>query len=442
MVDYIQFSPTFLNWIFALNYTLLTLIGLLPFRNFKRVNPIVWFSIFQWLIATGSILLVNFNIESHRFYVFLFFFAYVSYIATALFLWSKSDISESYERFWTKKVTIDSIDSRLIIYFIFILSGIITIFYYSQVGYNIFLNIILGVTIDDYATLRIDSYSGENYFAPGYVNQFKNVLLPLSLSIICVWFLLMKKKKLFLIFLTVGSIFCIVALLGTGQRAFLAYSVVALFFGITAFKDLKISTIALPSVLLFVLFSLMSSFYKFDSNQNNENLVLDSMGKSMERFFYTEQEGALTSFEYLYDQDHVYMSETFEQIRGLVPGQKGSFLEHHLFSLRHGTTRGTETYATLSGFYYNGGILAVMSFFIALAIFHFYAFYKFLNGKRTAGRIFIYSALIFYISKTVSGGLLTMVNSGVLTLIIFLILVKIKFDFSFLIKERRTTHHG
>lgn len=428
MVNYIVFSPTYLNWVLTLGYTVLTIIGIYFFRNYKRLNPIVWFSIFQWLIASGSILLVDLNIESHRFYVLLFFIAYLTYISSALFLWHHSKISLKYSEFWRKEVNIDTFDIKFIVISIFLLSVGVTIFYYTKVGYNVFLNIILGVTIEDYATLRLQTYSGDDYFAPGYVNQFKNVLLPVTLSIICAWNFLEKKKKTFYIYLIFGSMFCVVALLGTGQRAFFAYSVVALFFGIVAFKDLKWRSIVVPSILLFSLFTLMSSFYKFDAMDQNENIILESTSQSLERFFYTEQEGALKSFEYLYSQDKAYMTETLQQIRGMIPGQKGSFLEHYLFSLRHGTTRGTETYATAAGFYYNGGLSAVILFFLFLAFFHFYIFYSFLGGERTVTRIFIYAAIIFYTSKIVSGGILTVINSGVLTLAILLLLTKIKLN--------------
>lgn len=428
MVNYIVFSPTFLNWILALSYSIFTIIGIYFFWNFKRLNPIIWFSIFQWLIATGSILLVDLNIESHRFYVFLFFIAYSVYITSAIFLWRYSNISSSYIAFWSRNAEKDNLDTKFIVFAIFLVSTGITIIYYSNVGYNIFLNIILGVAIDDYATLRLESYSGDNYYAPGYVNQFKNVLLPVTLSIICVWQIVENKKKRFYLYSILGLILAIVALLGTGQRAFFAYSAIAFFFGFIALKDLKWRSIIIPAISGLLIFSLMSSLYKVNTINENGNLVLEAVGKSFERFFYTEQEGALTSFEYLYNQDKVYMTETFQEIRGVFPGQKGSFLMHHLFGLRHGTTRGTETYVTAAGFYYNGGLFAVSIFFIFLAIIHFYIYRSFLSGRRTVARIFIYGALIFYTSKTVSGGIMTMVNSGVLTLVLLLMLSKIKIN--------------
>ena len=66
----------------------------------------------------------------------------------------------------------------------------------------------------------------------------------------------------------------------------------------------------------------MSSFYKFDAMDQNENIILESTSQSLERFFYTEQEGALKSFEYLYSQDKAYMTETLQQIRGMIPDKK------------------------------------------------------------------------------------------------------------------------
>jgi hypothetical protein len=127
MVNYIIFSPTFLNWILALSYSILTIIGIYFFWNFKRLNPIIWFSIFQWLIATGSILLVDLNIESHRFYVFLFFIAYSVYITSAIFLWRYSNMSSSYIAFWSRNVEKDNLDTKFIVIAIFLVSTGITI---------------------------------------------------------------------------------------------------------------------------------------------------------------------------------------------------------------------------------------------------------------------------------------------------------------------------
>ena len=428
MINYIEFDPTIINWIFALSYSLLTLITILIFYEYKRINPIIWFSIFQWLIAIGSILLVDLSIESHRFYVFLFFYAYIVYALTAIFLWRNNDISLRYKSFWKQSIQLDSFDVRFYVKILFIFASFVTILYYSQVGYNILVNILLGIAIEDYSTLRLQSYSGDNYYAAGYVNQFKNVLLPVTLSIICAGYLIKNNKKKFYFAFFFGFIFTSIALLGTGQRAFFAYSAVALFFGIAAFKDLKFKQMIIPLLAVFTIFTLMSSFYKSDTINENESIVFASIGKSFERFFYTEQEGALTSFEYLYEQDKVYMKEFADQIRGIIPGQEGSFLEHHLFSLRHKTTRGTETYTTVAGFYYNGGLPAVTIFFIFLACLHFYIFNSFLRGKRTVLRIFTYAALIFYTSKIVSGSILTIINSGVLTLFLLLIISNIKFN--------------
>tara|TARA_Y100001968_G_scaffold51268_1_gene42159 strand:- start:5341 stop:6648 length:1308 start_codon:yes stop_codon:yes gene_type:complete len=433
-MNLIEYSPTLLNWIIAISYSLVTSLGILYFFNSRRINPIVWFLLFQWLIAFGSILLADLSLESDRYYIFLFFLAKFVYICTAIFIWSNTRMSKYYDSFWKKNVEIDHFDARINIKIIFLLSIVITIFYYSQVGYNIFLNIILGIAIDDYSTLRLATYSGDEYYAAGYVNQFKNVLLPVTLSIICTWTWLTKRKTSFYLLLIFGSLFCVFALLGTGQRAFLVYSVAALIFGLFALKDLKFRSLVMPLVALFTIFSLMTSLYKVNSIDQEDNILAQSMTKSLERFFYTEQESGVKAFRYFYYEDKVYMKEMMDQVKGIIPGQEGSSLEHYLFSRRHGTDRGTAAYSTVSGFYYNGGILAVISFYIILAIAHSYIFYRFLRGSRTVARIFIYSALIFYTAKFVSGGILSLVNGGVLTLIILLFLRRINLNYSSALK--------
>ena len=48
----------------------------------------------------------------------------------------------------------------------------------------------------DITTLRLNSYSGSQYFAPGYVNQFKNVLLPALVVIVITYYSMTKDSSL------------------------------------------------------------------------------------------------------------------------------------------------------------------------------------------------------------------------------------------------------
>lgn len=415
----------FLNYILIFLYAALSACGLLYFNRYKRVNPVFWFIIFQSIMAVGTIFVADLGRDSDQLYVILFFVAKLVYLFTAICFWEASGIRSRYKQFWLKALEYDSMLSRVNLKIIVMMSVLVVFLYYAAIGYNLFLNILFGIVVDDFSTMRLATYSGDNYYAPGFVNQFKNVLLPVGISILAGWAWFRGGKFKFVMLVVIGGGFTIVALLGTGQRAFLAYSLVALLFGLSAITKLKFKYSVLPIAIVVILFSYMTSVYKSHLIEDGSNIYIGSLSKSIERFMVTEQSGALGAFRYIYTLDTVYFKEWKDQFAGIIPGHKGSTLQHDLFYLVHGTDRGTEGYAVLTGFYYNGGIATIIIGYALLALFHSSMFYRFLNGRKTIFRVFNYAALFFYLSIFVSGGPITMVNNGIVTLLILLFVRKI-----------------
>lgn len=423
---------SFENYILIFLYSALSGYGLIYFFKYKRVNPVFWFILFQWLMVVGSLYLADLDRASDQFYILLFFIAQIVYIVSAIFFWKQRcfNFSKYYKLFWSKGIEFDHSYSRYYLKFIVGLSIIITVLYYNAVGYNMFLDALLGKVLEDYSSLRLAMYSGENYYAAGYVNQFKNVLLPVGLSVLAGWAWLRNEKfKLYMIVMIGGS-FAVIALLGTGQRAFLAYSFAALVFGLSAITKIKLRTLILPFLVIFILFSYMTSMYMAHTI-DAADVYKQSVVKSLNRFFLTEQEGSLGAFRYLYTLDTVFFEEWKDQLVGIIPGHKGkgSTLQHDLYYLVHGTDRGTEGYATVAGCYYNGGLPTVIIFYALMAFFHCAAYYRFLKGRKTIFRVFVYAALFFYLSIFVSGGPETMINRGMITLMILLFIRKIRLEY-------------
>jgi len=376
-------------------------------------------------MAIGSIYLADLNNDSDWFYIQLFFIAKATYLVSAAALWSLRGDRSVWQRFWGKAIKDDKPYSKFNLVFLVILSVLITAVYYYMVGYNLFYNMVLFFDVDDFSSMRLAMYSGDRYFAAGYVNQFKNVLLPVGISIIAGWYWFGGHRKRFLMTVVVGSIILVFALLGTGQRAFLVYSTGALLFGISALKGLRFRTVALLVSVIFPLFIFTTAFYKVDSLIDAPSVLMGSVEKSLERLFVTEQEGALGAFRYLYDQEIVYFDEWKDQVLGLLPNHSGSMLQHELSFLVHETTRGTEGYATIAGFYHNGGVITVIICFFLMAVCHSMIYYRFLRGERTILRAFTYGALFFYLSIFASGGPSTLINNGAVTLVFLLLIAKI-----------------
>lgn len=408
-------------------YTVLTCAGLGLFFRYRRVNPVFWFPVFQWLMAAGTISIADFARPSDRWYVGLFFAAKIAYFCAAFVYWGAMSIRRDYRRFWAQSVVDDTTSAKLSLTVILGLSLLITAAYYQAVGGNIFLKLVRGVEIDDYSSTRLAMYSGEDYFAPGYVNQFKNVLLPVGITILGGWVWVRRAWGRLAVVVVVGGAVASVALLGTGQRAFLVYSYAALLFGVSAITVLRWRRIWLPTLAVFLIFAFVTSYYQAQSIQDEGNRYAAIVSKAFDRFFVVEQTGALGAFRHLYERDVVYFREWRDQFVGILPGVPGSTLQHDLFFLVHGTTRGTESYAVLAGFYHNGGIAAVPIGYALMGVAHAALYHRFLRGRRTVYRSIGYAAAFLYLSIFVSGGPVALLDNGVVTLLILLVIRKLRY---------------
>jgi hypothetical protein len=415
------------NFIWLAIYTALTCVGLGLFFRYRRVNPIFWFPVFQWLMAAGTISIADFSRSSDRWYVGLFFLAKIAYFTAAAFYWGTACVVCDFRRFWARPVVDDGRSSKQSLIFIVAASLLITVAYYQAVGGNIFLKLMRGIEIEDYSSTRLAMYSGEDYFAPGYVNQFKNVLLPVGITILGGWAWIRRAWVQLGIVVLVGGAVVSIALLGTGQRAFLMYSYAALLFGVSAVTMLKWRKIWLPTLGVFALFAFVTSFYQASNIEDSGNRYGAIVSKAFDRFFVVEQTGALGAFRHLIERDVVYFREWKDQFVGIVPGVPGSTLQHELFFLVHGTDRGTESYAVLTGFYHNGGMAAVPVCYALMAFAHSALYHRFLRGRRTVYRSMGYAAVFFYLAIFVSGGPVSLIDNGVITLLILLLIRKLRY---------------
>lgn len=417
----------FQNAFAILAYSAATAAGLYLMRRHKRANPVFWFLIFQWVMAVGTLYLADLRSESDRLYLYLFFLTLVCYLAGTLSYWISHNVSAKAAVFWQQPLRDDGFSQRLSVAIVLVFSGVVTTAYYNAVGGNILLSILRGGEVEDYSSARLATYSGDNYFAPGYVNQFKNVLLPVTVSIIGGWVWLRRWRLTLLGVAVVGGGLVSVALLGTGQRAFLVYSYAAVLFGLSAARTLKWRHLLLPSLVVFAIFAFVTSFYQARNLEDASNRYLAIVLKAIDRFFVIEQQGALGAFRHIYTQETVYFTEWRDQLVGIIPGKPGSTLQHDLFYLVHGTDRGTESYAVLTGFYYNGGIAAVVVCYGLIGIVHAALYRRFVSGSRTVFRVFSYGALFFYLSSFVSGGPSSLIDNGVVTLLLLICIRKLEY---------------
>jgi len=253
------------------------------------------------------------------------------------------------------------------------LSLAITGLYYFNVGYialfDSFQSVFSG-TKEDLAGLRLASYSGAKYLFPGYVNQFKNSLLPaLALVVLLAAFHKRQRSRYVLLFILAPLV--LVALLGTGQRgAFVLAGVIFVIFAslVSPRRSKRYVFIAIIVVLPFFLLSTLAGGRAGDqiaATANTEDAIGILLSQFSSRIFGSNQLSSVVGFRYIHEHPISFGSEWAQALTGILPGQRGSDISNRIFEQLYGSTRGTAPLSLWGSVYYNFGFVGTL-FFAAL----------------------------------------------------------------------------
>jgi len=315
------------NGIIIFIYTLITGFGVRVLFHMKRANPVFWFLIFEWIIAVGTFIVVDLSLYSDILYTTLFFISLCAFLIGSLVTSNLLDIRQKYNDFFSMPIEDDAKISKVLVFLLAAFSLMVVVLYFRAVGYNLFVELALQREILDFKSARLAAYSGENYYAPGYVNQFKNILLPLCLYILCAWLWLSGRKMIFRISVMIVIPLSLYSLLGTGQRAPMVYSFLALLFGISTITRISIVRAALMSSILIFIFGIFSVVNGRMENFTIANAVLQLLS----RMFINDQHEGLVAFRYLSELELSWFSDWIQGFMGIMPGHKGSYLAHELY---------------------------------------------------------------------------------------------------------------
>lgn len=257
-----------------------------------------------------------------------------------------------------------------------VLSLAISFAYYSAIGYLAFfegLENALEGSENDVASLRLQSYSGSEYFFPGYVNQFKNSLLP-ALVIVSVTYLWAKKHRGRLILSVTLVVLSLLMLLGTGQRgAFVLVALTVLIFSGIAFPRTfaRIALrISVPVLAVFLLATVASGRASVGvrSQSGPLDLVAQLGGELFYRIFGSNQESSITGFRYVFTLEPVGGADWWSGIVGLLPGQSSQTIENVIFGLIYGSQRGTSPLSIWGSAFYNFGFAGAILLAVAMGL--------------------------------------------------------------------------
>ncbi|WP_422026154.1 O-antigen polymerase [Roseovarius sp.] len=329
---------------------------------------------------------------------------FISFLSFAILFSAK--LSDS--QFSTPQILLDK--RRYFIWnaFYFTVSIIVSGAFFMATGGLIFSRIAF---VDDVAGLRLSFYASGDSGA-GYVNQFRNILLPVTIGAIS--FFLDRKLRLFFLIFAIPA--ALVLLTGTGQRFPLVFAATYAFVTFVVLRGVRLNfrVIFLSVMFLFVFGYLSSLLGRADAS------FLSSVVHIIERVFSVNQSSNIATFFYLDQRGMVYGKDWVEDLVGISPFARPSTIANELFSVLYGSSRGSSPPSLASSAFYNFHAFGL--FLIpALLAFSLAWIARKLHGKVIHASKFL--ALIFLglvIGSWTTGGINTLLNRGFLAILLYL----------------------
>ncbi|MBQ1047990.1 oligosaccharide repeat unit polymerase [Micromonospora sp. C51] len=244
-----------------------------------------------------------------------------------------------------------------------VISLIVAYVYFAAIGYSAFWEGLKGQlsgTPEDVTTLRLQSYAGEKYLFPGFVNQFKNAILPGLTLVLTVWSF--KNGGLF----ARAASICLMALaafalLGTGQRGALVVFVTTTIVYAYLHNRRRLpltATVPLILGLPLVLLSTAVLARTDDAPSRLSGAWIDLRN----RFFEDNQVSGIAAFRYTSSLPVRYGGEWLDGLLSVLPGHRGSTLNSDVFYTLYRSTRGTSPPSLWGSVHYNFDTVGLIAF--------------------------------------------------------------------------------
>jgi hypothetical protein len=391
------------------------------------LNPLFLFVLINTVSFAGALPLLRADDRADVVHAWVFLISLVSFIGGGA-LWSlwKVHRRDQVDRWWADPTAVrNPLRARAVLFSLGLVSLLVSILYYRAVGYNLFWDSVAafmttGEGVRDFITLRISSYSGERgYYAPGYANQFKNVLFPMIVAYAIVSRHL--GHRLLPSPILIGlAVFAVGALLGTGQRGPFVVAILGIGqFALAAVPRKNRARTVLAVASLGTVFLLASTLFLGRSVQRwagMEDAVL--IGREVvERVLVKQQESSVLAFRYVFTRPVAHGEEWLDGIKGVLPGHSGSSLGHQVFREAFGSLRGTMPVSTWGSIWHNFGLVGVLVVPMLMGLAYRAFYLKLLAGPKTLDRLLVYAYLSVLLGTWVSGGPMQLINNGVLAVI-------------------------
>jgi hypothetical protein len=401
------------------------------------LNPASLFVLTQLIFFIGLIQFTDMNIESDTVHLVINIVGMTQFIVAATLCNKIFQPSVKTVKVWLSlpyKRIESNFQFNTLISVIILTAILISFIYYYRVGYNLFIDQALSVVkgedplsmYSDIAGKRLDAYSGETYFAPGYTNQFKNVLLPLLVCYLYSRYFLLKKRRDLLSALILSPL-SLIFLLGTGQRGAFAIMTLVMFIFFNA--SLTSNKKKYFNIILCLCFIAVFSFssYLIGRSLSHSDSGVDFFKMLMalpERILLGNQEAAVVGFHYVYPLPTQYGMDWVNDLMNLLPFKTKSNMNiaSEAYYILFGSDRGTAPISIWGSIWYNWGPIGNLVIPFIMGLIYQGLYIKFIKGPKTLFRTLIYSSITVYLGTWIAGGPDSLVNIGLVTIIILRII--------------------
>lgn len=304
---------------------------------------------------------------------------------------------------------------------LYAVSVLVCVVYYVAVGHITLVSSLRSGAGFDAASARLASYAGSDYFFPGYVNQFKNAVLP-ALTVAVVHSLWTRGVRFRLPVSAVLVAVTFVFVAGTGQRAPMVITILVIVLAAGSAGILRGRQVALVGLVGFGAFTLLTTVLQrqadaLDQADGPFGAVGVFVGALWSRVVLENPASGLYAFHYTEGLPFANGSEWLTDVMGVLPGTRGSDLANQVFAMLYGTTRGTAPASLWGGMYYNFGALGSVVVTVVIALVYVLMSRRALVGLRaTAEPNFLRHVALAGMSVSagawIAGSPLTVLNQG------------------------------
>ncbi len=412
--------------VFGLSIALLAILSVRAVGPDTRSNPVHGFMFFNTIMAVGILTLLETRNEADLVHAWLLMLTSIGFLLGGyISLGNPGRLNQSARQFFSTRPSYSlSAASTVAIWIIIGCSLLVSAWYFTQVGYILFLdalsNLITGQETSDFATRRLAAYSNrEDYRAAGYVNQFKNVLLPVCVGIIIASRVNRNQPVSATLILLVPVSF--VLILGTGQKgAFVQISIAFIFiYGLLRHRKKIPASVYVALTLAFAAYIVATILQGRANLDSSVAALTDIFDRILHRVLGSNQTSALVGFRYIFEQPIAWGEDWLDGFLGILPGYSGSRLANIVYSILFVTDRGTAPPSLWGSAAYNFGVPGAFAFSVILGLFCGTWYRRFLNGPRDIVRCFCYGYIFAHLSMWIASGPAQLINNGVVAIAIF-----------------------